>query len=172
MSAEPVAEPVVLEDGLAYPLASAMLACLCSELATTPGGEACECSLIPGATVAMDWCGCGGSGCGMAWVRVDSVFPSDSFPNPASAPRNCEGPFAVRLHVGVFRCLPVMDASGNPPSAAAQTEATRIALGDMAGALRAIRCCLPARRLVLGQWVSVSAGDCGGGFWPVTVQVV
>lgn len=172
MSAEPVPPPP-LDDPIAWPIASALLMCVCSELVASPGGEVCSCALVPGQIVPMDWCGCDDDACGMAWVRVDAIFPSDQFPVPVGIPRGCDGPYAVRFHAGVFRCLPTLDSSGQPPSAAEQTEATRIALGDQFAVLRGIKCCpaLP-KRLLLGQWTPVSAGDCGGGFWPVTVQAV
>src|SRR5262245_40896524 len=143
MTTPPIAPP--LPDTHVLPVAYALLDCLCVEVAASPGGEPCFCGLVPGSSVAMDWCDCsaGSDRCGMAYVRLDTIYPSARFPLPMGEPGNCAVKMAARFQVGTFRCVPVADGDGrNPPSAEAQSAAVEIQLGDMAAIRRAIDCCL------------------------------
>lgn len=161
------------EDTLVLPLLSSMVDCLCEELAASYGPDPCFCGLVPAALVAMDFCDCGGISCGMAWVRLDSIYPSRRFADQTTDAR-CGDPLAVRINVGVTRCLPGPDARGNPPDAVAQAEAVAVQMADMAAMRRAVACCLPqSTKYVLGTYQPLGpSGNCGGGVWTVTVQVM
>lgn len=162
---DPIVDPI-------YPLLTALADCLCVELDTSPGGPPCFCGVVPAALVAMDFCDCGGTACGMGWVRLDTLYPSRRFADPTTDAR-CGDPLALRVQVGVTRCLPGMDAAGNPPGVVEQSEAVRVQTGDLLAARRAIECCWSDRTVLLGAYIPVGPqGDCGGGFWTATVQVL
>lgn len=159
-------------------IATALVGCLCDELATTPGGAPCWCGTVPGQLVAMD-CGCDTDGCGMGYVRLDAMFPSRTFPTPDLAAANCAAPLAARFMVGCFRCVPVMDEAGHAPSETEQAAATGVLYADMAAIYTAIRCCvgdvlhLGWSDVAVGTWQPIGpTGGCAGGQWPVTVRVV
>lgn len=132
---------------------------------------------VPGGNVTHDWCW---SGCGMVYVRVDSIYPSQAFPTSDTAPAACAMPLAVRFHVGVHRCIATMTESGEPPDPAEQS-ADALQLLDDADTLRcAIHAAqvgnpdrIPRKQSMLGAWTPQGPlGDCAGGFWPWTVRVI
>jgi hypothetical protein len=168
--------PEIVPDGKVFTVASELLTCLCTELARSVGGPPCECALMPGVDVPMDFCDCSGTACGMGWVNVAAVFPTTSFPLPAAGAIACGTPMAARYRIGTHRCMPVMTEDGEPPSAVDRLEATRVALSDEAAVRRAICCAVDKLKLskahALGLWTPTGpAGQCGGGFWTLTVRV-
>lgn len=170
----PAPEPVepILEDQWILPVAQRLSECLCTELERSPGGTPCFCGVVPGANVAMDFCDCTGTPCGMAYVRIHEVYPSRRFPQPSPDLNNCNDPLAVTFEIGITRCLPGMDDQGEPPDAVAQFEAVRIQTGDMAAIRRTVVCCFDGKA-ILGRWRGLGpAGNCGGGVWPVTVPLM
>lgn len=164
-----------MAETLLTPLIDDLRACLCSTLQTA-GVETCFCGLYPGASVAADFCSCNGGGsCGMAWVRLSSVFPSSkAFPLPDNGAADCGTVLAAVLEVGIYRCRPVPDSQGNmDPAALASAALTQAA--DAIYMHRAIACCDPIRRRphALGTYLpAADSGGCGGGTWPVTVQLI
>jgi hypothetical protein len=163
----------------AFQFASVLLGCLCAEVAKTPAGEPCFCGMVTGnAPMPVDSCLCdrGGTRCGTAWVRLDTAYPSATFPTPDGAPRgSCTSPLAYRFLVGVVRCQPGLHpADGSPPTAAELLVAAEQEMADMRAAYQAIVCCQPPTgrgQMLLGSWLPVGAPDglCAGGYWPVTV---
>lgn len=147
--------------------------CVCAALEDTLGGSvSCACTLVPGTLAPADWCSCNGRGqdCGMAWVRLDRVYPSSaSFPSPDSRPGSCAPMLAAVLEVGVYRCAPV----GSPPPVAAQTQAALVQADDALAIARGILCCdsVTKRAHLLGTYTPRDGGDCGGGAWTITVQL-
>jgi len=165
-----VASVPTIEDEDALPLAREVLALLEAELLSSPGGRVGAALLVPGAALVMDYCGAPGD-CGMAFVRVDSIFPSSRFPQPDSTPNTCGTMTAVRLQVGVLRCLPVLDEAGNPPTAIEQDEAVRVQMGDYAAIRRVVECRLGQADYLFGAYAPIGPmGDCGGGAVMLTVR--
>jgi len=166
----------VTDDTLAFPLAVELLGCLCAEMPDTVGGDVCWCGLLPGQLVPMDYCQCEGTNCGQAWVRIVSVYPSQQFPRQSIDYRSCADPLAVELNAGVFRCFPGLDENLHPPTVDQQLEAVRVQMSDQAAIRRAIQCCFGTdkkRPAILGRYTPLGpAGDCGGGYWAVTVQAL
>lgn len=154
----------------------AVRGCLCTELAATPGGEPCFCSIIEGGPVVVaDHCGCSSRGkCGQAWVRLVEMYPSAAFPSPDTGVTGCASPLVAVIEVGVYRCVPTMTAKGQPPTVEQRTNATIQQVAD-AGAMHvAIRCCdeLLRRDVTVGRYTPRdSSGGCGGGVWPFTVSL-
>ena len=161
------------EDDIAYPRMVELAACLCTELTASGLPDVCFCGVLPGAMVALDTCGgCGATGkCGQAWVRLVSVFPSNNFPNPDSAP-TCASLLAFELEIGVMRCAPAMDSRGNPPTVAQQLDAVRLQTADMLAMRRAVACCMGGtdNAYFLGTYSPYGPqGGCVGGSWTVVV---
>jgi hypothetical protein len=161
-------------DVLLTPLMDDLLACVCTALADTVGGTpTCACTLMPGTVAPANWCSCGGrgDGCGMAWVRLDRMFPSSRFPAQDTSANACTTLVAAVLEVGTYRCQPVGDAKGNPPSVVDVTNAVLTQNDDAMALLEAIRCCESIKALssMLGLWTPRDGGGCGGGAWQVTV---
>lgn len=129
----------------------------------------------PGETMIQDWCG---GGCAMAFVRVDTMGVStQEYPSPDAAPTGRFGPLAVRFHVGIARCVAVIDDHGNAPDPDTQTEEAVLFLQDASRLRRAIICCLRdtptigSKTTLLGSWTPMGPdGDCAGGLWPLTVR--
>src|SRR5262245_53326757 len=166
---------MAVEDTLVWPLMTELLECLCTEVGQTPGGAPCFCGLVPGAFNVMDYCDCTGTGCGMAFVRLDRMYPSRSLPVQSNDFRSCNDPLAVRLETGVFRCLPGMNERGEPPTVDEQNQAVWIQMCDRQAMYRAIVCCVGiprARPAILDAYRPQGPlGNCGGGVWAVTIQL-
>lgn len=162
-------------DTILIPLLDDLRACLCARLHADDRDAGCFCGMYPGASAVADFCTCkGGDGCGMAWVRLDRVFPSAvSFPSPDSKP-SCTTLLAAVIEVGVRRCAPVPDGRGKMDPVAL-VNATLTQVRDASAMVEAIRCCdsITKRPHVLGNYLpEPGGGDCLGGTWPVTVQLV
>lgn len=149
------------------PVMTSLLVCLREQMDGSVGGVPEWLSLVPARTVPQDFCG---EGCSMGFVRLDSAYPSQAFPLQDSVPRKCEGPWAVRLEVGIFRCLPI-----EAPSVEEATTAAVIQIDDAERIRAAIACCEPISRrsYLIGPYLpSGPTGGCGGGSWTVTAQVM
>lgn len=160
------------DDDLALPVLDAIRACLCTELAESPGGETCFCSLWPGLTVTADYCTCkGGGNCGQAWVRLVEVYPYAAYPQ-RQFDAKCSAGLAMTVELGVYRCMPTGTGT-RPPDSAQQAEATRIQLGDWQAMRRTLACCpaLARREVVLGSYTPRGQGGCGGGTLQGTVKL-
>ena len=153
--------------------------CACAALENSLGGKpGCACTLTPGLLAPADWCSCSGrgEGCGMAWVRLDRLYPSGQrFPaQDPDTKTSCTSVLAAVLEVGVYRCQPAPGPQGVAPSPAEQTQAALIQSSDAMALHRAITCCdaITSRPNVLGLYTPRDGGGCGGGAWAVTVQLM
>lgn len=118
---------------------------------------------------------------GLAWIRVDSVYPSwDSFPAEDNTwtPTAPYG-YAVVLEMGVAFCMPWSDSEEgfenlDPPSTADWNTAFTTQMRHQTLMRRAAACCwLPTQRRAVGAWnpLPLEAG-CTGGKLTVTVSVI
>lgn len=174
---EPAADGVV-EDGGAYPIAVALLACVEEEFNASGLGPACRAAIMYGAGVPFDNCGCGGDGeCGHTGdiiVQLQGAFPSTSFPNQDAGATPCAPSMAYTFEVFATTCAPIEDGMG--AEAEDLLAASRIQYAQMAAMRRAILCCFPqkggkaGREVVLGNYAPApNGGDCIGGSWTLTV---
>jgi hypothetical protein len=163
-------------DQTALPLAEILLACLAAEVdqLADPPTHVC---LRVGATVDpqlstyVDEC-CDG----VAWVRVDTVYPSDSFPAKNTVPSPC-GPlgYAVVLEMGVVRCAPTPDAE-EVITCEEWTALADAVLADAAAMRRAVCCFVAAdtnvdRLVVEDGWTPLpTQANCAGGTLRLTVE--
>ena len=166
---------VDLPTGVLIPQVAIALAdlgdCVCAELAATGAGETCWCGLYPGAgPPAWEGCGdCGNDVCGMAWVRLDQSYPSETFPVPIVQVQ-CQLPLAYRIEIGVVRCMPTMpDGSGATPTMLAE-----VVLGQMVDAAaihRAMLCCENVRVAPETYVPRGPLGGCVGGAWTAYLEI-
>lgn len=176
---------VYTEDVTAWPTMVKLAGCLCSTLAERGLPELCICAPVPGPMAVMDQCSaCGklGQKCGgQGWVRLVNEFPSSTFPSADQQEATCSTATAYILEVGVSRCVPTGTANGisgyTAPTLEQLVEATRIQMADKAAIRAAIRCCMDDEDFdytyVLGTYQPMQVtGDCGGGFWTVTIWSV
>lgn len=98
-----------------FKIAQELLTCLCSALndnfvedptLVVPG----ECCIRPGVDIPLDVSETGVDACcvGEAYVKINSVFPSASFPepDPLDGVHKCQFTrFTVSLEIGVIRCI-------------------------------------------------------------------
>lgn len=163
-------------DPVAFPLAQALVGCLETEMARVADPPASVC-LRPGQqvdpllSVTEDEC-CSG----LAWVRIESVYPSSDgiFPaqdDQAGVPCNPRG-WAVVLEMGAVRCAPTPDAY-SIPDCGEWTAVVDKTMQDAAAMRRAVLCCFDGLDLtyLLGAWSSLPvAGRCAGGTMTVTIE--
>lgn len=163
----------IVEDFLIYPAMVRLAACLCNELKASGLPEPCFCGIIEGTSADLD-CGSCEDGCGAAWVRLVTAFPTQDGISPTQI-AVCNTQLAFQLEVGVTRCFsPFVDDEGNQQGVAEHLEATRIQIADMAAIRRAIACCFSDAEdgdYNLGTYTPIPfSGGCGGGAWALTVQ--
>jgi hypothetical protein len=159
------------EDAGIYPLLIELAGCLEAELEESGLHPVSYLALMPGFEVAFD--AGNDEDCGQGWVKLLNAYPAgDSFPEPDSV-GTCISLLGFEVEVGIVRCLPVADDSGNPPSVEDNLLATRNQLADMAAMHRAIRCCLGTgdRNYVLGTYNPYGPlGGIVGGTWTFRIQ--
>jgi hypothetical protein len=175
-----------VEDFISWPTMVELAGCLCTTVVERGLPALCLCAPVPGPMAVMEMCGqCKGTGkdkCGgQGWVRFVNQFPSNRFPAPDTLGASCNSPMAYMLEIGIARCVPTGTANGitgyTPPDLEALVDATRLQMADKAAMLAALQCCLdsPEKDLTysIGTYSTLqAAGDCGGGFWTVTVWSV
>lgn len=152
-----------------FPWLEELQDCLCESLKASLGGPVCRCILVAGQQAAWDNC------CqGQAWIRVESVFPSQSFPSPDTGAFRCgHEMMAATLELGVIRCAPSFDDDGNPPSIAAIEQSFRVVHSDRVRMLRAVTCCFdPQCQVVeIGAWQPLGeSGGCVGGTMQLSIS--
>ena len=124
--------------------------CVIDELEATPesGGVPAKmrvCLLVPG-NIAWDSCECG-----QFAQTIQSDYPTLNFPADASDQilgiGGCVvGPLAIQVLASITRCVPTLDASGNPPTCAKLRAAALVMQGDAYALRRGITCCLETLR--------------------------
>lgn len=159
----------MVDDKSIWPAIASLTGCLCEEVIRSGLPPVCICTPLPGETIATDYVS---EDAGMAWVRLQSAWPSTSFPNPSGS-ATCTAPIAYGLELGLAYCAPTLEDDGAPPGFSAQFDATRVQLAAMAAIRRAIICCFPTARaadVVLGLYVPMGPeGGVVGGSWAISV---
>lgn len=140
---------------------AALIACFCENLALTTRGAPQNCCIVSGDPVLPDCCA------GLAWVRLLSAYPSQSFPQADSKGDRCRPPvWAMVVELGVDRCaVPPCDAL-SPACCELETNAALDQLSDFEAFRRTLGCCLTQStdlaldEVVMGAW---SPGESQGG---------
>jgi len=167
------------------PIATAALACLSDAVNANPNPPLNIC-FRPATEIAHDLGSLSDLCCeGLAYVAVGDVWPSaSSFPENDIV-RQTEGfcpppAWGVEFQLGVLRCIPALDDSGNAPTCEEETQAFLDDLNDI-DALQRAACCLRAYVLntpatwgmsvVIGRMTKNILGGCRERSIPVSVQL-
>lgn len=148
-------------DTAIWPIMVALSECLCAELTVAElMPDNCFCGIFPGQAAPWDYQN------GMAWVRLVSAFPSNTFPVQETTLRGtCQAPIAAEIEVGVLNCAPMITSTGALPTQEQQFESARLQVATMAAARRAITCC-DAGLVFLAEYTPLGPeGGLVGGFW-------
>jgi hypothetical protein len=163
---EPVFTPNRIQDIL-----DNLAICLCSQLLDDNLPEVCFCGIMPGEDVPVDPGDCAG-GCGQAWVRLATAYPSVAIGQPAQAPGNCTMGIGIEIEMGVVRCFDVGDGQ-TPPEPQELARAGRLQVADMLAMWRAVACCNSAKDFILGQYIPIGPqGGVVGGTLPLAILVL
>lgn len=137
--------------------------CLCAEIKNPDWGvpDVCFCGIAPGETVDAIYGGDCQTECGMAWVRLDTAYPSLTIGQLYADANNCVVPLGMDIELGIMRCIEVGDGLDGP-TAEQLLESSQLQIADMLIMQRAIYCCpsLPNKEMVVGPYIP--AGPLGG----------
>jgi hypothetical protein len=162
------------DDTLIWPFLTDLAAQLQVEIEDSGLKDPCWIGVLPGSLVALDYCApCGGSKCGMAWVRLAAISEWVDETGVADFSR-CNSLFTATFEMGIVRCHQTSDDRGNPMSMAYQAEATRVQLAEMAAMKRVLLCSslMANRNVTLGGYQPIGPdGSCVGGSWSVLVDM-
>lgn len=143
--------------------------CLCQQIADDGRPEVCFCGVVPGALAVADLVGNCGDICGMAWVRMEQMYPATTVGVPNGDPGNCGKALAIDFEVGMLRCS---EPTESDPAGLLQSTEDQIA--DAETMFRAVRCCpaLPSADTVVGPYTPLGPdGGTVGGTMLVSVMV-
>ena len=149
-------------------------ACVCAQIEVDGLPETCFCGILPGAEVAWDYTGeCDDGVCGMAWVRLISVYPSTAIAVPSEQPGNCSSLIGMDVELGILRCVSLPDDDGTPPKPADLQADAALQIADAMALRKAALCCAPEKDFMLGLYTPLGpAGGLVGGTWTISLQVV
>lgn len=159
-------------DARIYPVLDELRACLCAALAES---APCFCGVLVGQDIPVEYAGdC--ENCGAAYVRLSSAFPSsDTFPQQDIS-AGCSSVRAYSVYVGIVRCSPIGDESGEPPSPEEADAHARLMLSDMDAIWKAITCWFSGAyedeiQCVVGMFTPLpTQGGISGGEQELTIQ--
>jgi len=123
-----------------YDVVSAVAACLCQQINDTvdlPG--VCFCGIVPGDQPSAAYTGdCEDDTCGMAWVRLITMYPSRVVGQQDNTAGNCGSGLGIDLELGILRCFDISDTVPDPAKLLATAQ---IQYADALVMQRAIYCC-------------------------------
>lgn len=152
----------------------ALAACLCAEIADSDNGvpDVCYCGIVPGATPPALYAGNCKDKCGMAWVRLVTVYPATGVGVLSTQPAKCDTGMGADLEIGILRCMSVGDERGNLPTAQQQADAVELQMADTMVMWKAMVCCdaIPSGDVIVGQYTPVGPeGGLVGGFFTLSM---
>lgn len=162
--------PVTTPD-LLWLLAEEIKDCICIALeAEALCGCPCRTCVIVGDPVWDDCCE------GQLTISVPRLFVHDNFPLTSTGPIFCASPLAGDFSITLLRCAPAVKDDGTPPTCDELSESARQILTEMYIALRALICCLAAKKraakFVIREAVTVGPeGGCVGFTIRFTVEL-
>lgn len=164
---EPVFTPNRIQDIL-----DNLAICLCSQLLDDNLPEVCFCGIMPGQDVALDYTGDCDDGCGQAWVRLATAYPSTIVGQPRQIPGNCSAGIGIEIEMGIVRCFDVGDGR-TPPDPVELGRAGRLQIADMLAMWRAVACCNSSNDFMIGQYTAIGPqGGVIGGTLPLGILVL
>lgn len=165
-----VEEPGLRTDVGVWPAITKLASCLCLEVDAAGLPDLCFCGVMPGGEASFELVT---PEKGVAWVRLDSAWPSTSFPEQLAEP-GCAFDMAYTVEIGVAYCAPVaQDRRGAVPAGLAlQFDSAMVQTAALAVMRHAIQCCFGAhgKDVLIGQYAPFGpAGGVVGGTWDVTI---
>ncbi|OLT33672.1 hypothetical protein BJF84_21290 [Rhodococcus sp. CUA-806] len=152
-------------DASVYVMAAQLLDRLTEELLGTRAGEVSWASVFPG----MQTQGQFGDCTSMAAVRVKSITPTVTFPQPArEIDSYTPHEYAVVFEMVVDRCAYTPE-DNSVPDVPFLDSMVRDAMDDAAAMRKAALCTWPERKVILGPWMPRFGGGANGGVMDVTV---
>jgi hypothetical protein len=153
----------------------ALATCLCSEILNPDNGvpDVCFCGVVPGDAAVVQYAGDCSEKCGMAWVRLGSVYPASSVGVLDQSPGNCTASIGYDVELGIVRCMSVGDEQGNLPPPEELLAAAELQAKDALVLWRAVYCCdvVEPKTVIVGNYVPLGPdGGLVGGI--ITVQAV
>jgi len=149
--------------------------CLCAQIIEDALPNVCFCGVVGGEQTVLDYAGqdCGDR-CGMAWVRLITMYPSVTLGEPSIEADNCGKLLGFDVEVGIVRCVSTPDEDGNPPTAAEVLADAELQVADALTMRRAILCCVTTSKDIrLGVYTPVGpSGGLGGGMWSASLMEV
>lgn len=155
-------------------LLTELAACLCVQIQDAPGPDVCFCGVIPGDAAVAEYAGSCNNKCGMAWVRLGTIYPSTVVGVIEEAAGNCGSGIGVDIEVGILRCAAMPDDRGNPPKPSALAASAKQCADDAMTMWRAISCCeaFGSKDFILrGYSPAGPMGGLVGGTWALSVGI-
>jgi hypothetical protein len=113
--------------------------CLCEQVKQS-GKPVGFCQIVPGEAAASTYFECARDG-GMAWVRLNTMYPVVSVGTPNTALGNCGSELGFDVEIGIMRCMPIGTSMGAGPSPKQLHEAAALQILDAHTLFRAVYCC-------------------------------
>jgi hypothetical protein len=137
--------------------------CLCAEIKNPAWDvpDVCFCGVVPGEALDAAYGGDCTTECGMAWVRLDTGYPSTTIGQLYTEAGNCTVPLGFDIELGIMRCIEVGDGLEGPTQSQLLA-ASQLQIADLLIMQRAIYCCgtLPNKEIIVGPYLP--AGPLGG----------
>lgn len=147
--------------------------CLCAQIITDGLPAVCFCGVVPGEQVSLDYVGDCEDACGMAWVRMVTIYPSTVVGQPSTFPGNCGLGLGLDVELGIMRCISVGGEDGQPPSPPELTAAAVLQQADVMAMWRAIACCRTSKDWVINTYTPLGPeGGIVGGTLSMSILVL
>lgn len=155
----------------------AVAACLCAAIEDPENGVpgVCYCGVVPGDQPPAVYSGDCEDECGMAWVRLATVYPATGVGVTNLQPLRCDPALGLDVEIGMLRCMSVGDERGNLPTAQEQHDAVALQMADMTVMLKALLCCdaIPSGDVIIGQYQPLGPqGGLVGGLFTASISGV
>jgi hypothetical protein len=153
--------------------------CLCGKIEENGLPKLCFCGIIAGqapydATGVGDGCDDDDEdeGCGQAWVRLVTAYPSSAVGIADTNPGNCGKGVGFDVEIGILRCISIED-NGGAIEAEEMLSATSLQIADMLTMQQALMCCsVDSDNFVLGAYTPIGPeGMFVGGSWLASVLI-
>lgn len=165
-------------DNIVFSQMAAIAECLCAQIKENDLPGLCFCGIL-GGDGPYDMTGvgddCEEGGCGQAWVRFVTGYPSTEVGVALQTPNNCKSNgFGYDLEVGITRCVTIPD-DGEAMDHAEMLAASQLQIADMLTMQQALLCCnaLNSEDFVLGAYIPIGPeGGILGGRWILSITLV
>lgn len=160
--------------------------CLCAKIVENELPKVCWCGLMAGGLL-YDAMGVGSEcfdddnnaiedadGCGQAWVRLTTGYPSGNVGVADLTPGNCNKGLGIDIEIGITRCFPIIESGGNVTEDV-MLGAVQLQIADMLTMQQAILCCTSVDRedVVVGQYTPMGPeGGVVGGSWVISMGIL